>query len=79
MDCHELVELVTDYFEGKLSLVERQRFEEHLTGCSGCRNYLEQMRFTIRLSGQLTEAHLSPESKETLLQGFRNWKKNSKE
>lgn len=78
MNCKELVELVTDYLEGKLPLTERQQFEAHLSGCAGCRNYLDQMRTTIRLSGRLTEDHLSSESKDTLLQVFRNWKTTPK-
>ncbi len=55
LTCKELVELVTDYLEGVLPPAERRRFEEHLAGCQGCWNYLQQMRATIRLTGQLTE------------------------
>ena len=77
MNCKELVELVTDYFEGKLPLTERQQFEAHLAGCSGCRNYLDQMRTTIRLSGRLTEDHLPAEGKDKLLQAFQQWKAKS--
>ena len=77
MNCKELVELVTDYLEGKLSLTERQRFEAHLSGCAGCRNYLDQMRTTIRLSGRLTEDHVPAEGKDKLLQAFRQWKAKS--
>jgi predicted anti-sigma-YlaC factor YlaD len=79
MNCKELVELVTDYLEGKLPLTERQQFEAHLSGCSGCRNYLDQMQTTIRLSGRLTEDHVPAEGKDTLLQAFRQWKAKSAE
>ena len=74
MTCKELVELVTDYYEGTLSPAERARFELHLQGCSGCRNYLEQMRQTIKLTGKLTEESLSPVAQQELLGIFRNWK-----
>jgi anti-sigma factor RsiW len=53
LTCKELVELVTDYFEGSLPRSERRRFERHLTGCDGCSVYLEQMRQTIELTGAL--------------------------
>jgi hypothetical protein len=45
-------------------------------GCSGCQNYLEQMRKTIQVVGKLREDHLTPESKAALLQRFRHWKLN---
>jgi predicted anti-sigma-YlaC factor YlaD len=77
MNCKELVELVTDYLEDKLPLTEREQFEAHLSRCAGCRNYLDQMRTTIRLSGRLTEDHLPAEGKDKLLQTFRQWKAKS--
>ena len=53
LTCAELVELVSDYLEGALTGGERERFEEHLTICEGCGNYLGQMRTTIALTGRL--------------------------
>ena len=75
LSCKELVELVTEYFEGVLPGDERARFERHLEGCEGCRNYLKQMQQTMRLLGCLTEETLSTEAKEALLETFRDWKK----
>ncbi|MGH2922340.1 MAG: anti-sigma factor family protein [Gaiellaceae bacterium] len=74
LSCQELVELVTDYLEGALSPEERARFEEHVDPCSGCGNYLEQMRRTIELSGRLTPEHLPPGAEDVLLGAFRDWK-----
>ena len=74
LTCQELVELITDYIEGALSDVDRARFEEHLAGCTGCRNYLDQMRRTIHAVGQLTEADLIPAARDDLLDLFRSWK-----
>lgn len=76
LTCQELVELVTDYLEGALQISERTRFEVHLKSCQGCRNYLEQMRLTIQLTGQLTEDNLSPAVRDELLNVFRHWKKS---
>ena len=75
LTCRELVELVTDYLEGALSAAQRARFEEHLTKCTGCRNYLAQMRETIKLAGTLTEESITPQARDDLLGVFRNWKK----
>lgn len=72
--CQELVELVTDYLEGRLAEAERRRFDAHLVGCEGCRRYLEQMRLTIRALGRLPEESVTTEARERLLAAFRNWK-----
>jgi anti-sigma factor RsiW len=73
MTCRELVELVTDYLEGALPPREARRFEAHVAGCAGCHEYLEQMRKTIRLVGQLTPDDIAPEPREVLLSAFRDW------
>lgn len=79
LTCQELVELVTDYLEDMLTPEERARFEEHVQACEGCTIYVEQMRRTIALTGQLTEDDLSEEAKQELLAVFRNWRKSKKE
>jgi anti-sigma factor RsiW len=75
LNCRELVELVTDYFEGGLSPSERRRFEEHIMSCPPCRAYLEQMQQTIRLLGSIPEETVSPDAEETLVAAFRGWKR----
>ena len=76
MTCKELVELITDYLEGQLSDDVRIRLENHLSGCNGCTNYLEQMRQTIRLTGKLREEDISPQQRDELLMIFRTWKRS---
>jgi anti-sigma factor RsiW len=75
LTCQELVELVTDYLENALSPAEREAFETHLGGCTGCRNYLSQIRQTIALTGRLTEDRIQPEAREELLRLFQDWKR----
>jgi predicted anti-sigma-YlaC factor YlaD len=53
---------------------ERVRLERHLQTCDGCRDYVEQMRTTISLTGEARPAALTPEVEEALLASFRNWK-----
>jgi anti-sigma factor RsiW len=74
LSCQELVELVTDYLEGVLPDAERERFDAHLATCRGCRTYVEQMRATLRVTGELTPASLSPEAEAGLLSAFRTWR-----
>jgi anti-sigma factor RsiW len=73
MPCRELVELVTDYLENRLTPAERARFEEHLADCDPCRAYLDQFRETIRMLGRLPEEALSAEARDALLSAFRGW------
>ena len=74
LTCKELVELITEYFEGALLPAERKRFEEHLALCKGCRVHLDQMRATISTLGKLDEQSIAPQVKEDLLRAFRTWK-----
>jgi anti-sigma factor RsiW len=74
LSCQELVELVTDYLEGVLPEVERARFDAHLATCDGCKTYVEQMRATLRVTGELTPASMSPGAEASLLEAFRAWR-----
>lgn len=74
MTCRELVELITDYFENVLPLDVRSEFERHISDCHGCKGYLNQVRQTIRLTGQLRDDALEPAVRERLLSAFRDWK-----
>jgi predicted anti-sigma-YlaC factor YlaD len=72
--CKELVAVASDYLENRLPSSERARLEEHLAECEGCTTYLEQMRRTITLIGELREEHVPPEGLQRLLGVFRAWK-----
>ena len=73
MPCQELVDLVTDYVEDRLSPTDRARFEAHLAACAACGTYLEQYRETIRALGRLPEESLSAEARAALMAAFRGW------
>jgi predicted anti-sigma-YlaC factor YlaD len=74
--CDELVELVTDYLEGALTPRDRVDFERHLVWCSFCRDYLDQMRTTIELTGKPDGAEPDFRLREQLLDAFRDWKRS---
>ena len=69
--CQAFVELVTDYLEDALPPHERARMETHLGGCDGCAVYLEQVRLTIRVLGDLPPDPPDPDTRERLLRAFR--------
>jgi predicted anti-sigma-YlaC factor YlaD len=75
LTCRELVELVTDYLEGALSTTDRLDFERHLVWCSWCRDYLDQMRTTIELTGAPELSEPAFPLREQLLDAFRDWKR----
>jgi predicted anti-sigma-YlaC factor YlaD len=75
MTCQDLVELVTEYLEGALAPVDRERFEAHLRECDGCTGYLEQMRQLAAALGRLTEETIPEDARHTLLDAFGNWKR----
>jgi anti-sigma factor RsiW len=74
LTCRELVELVTDYLEGRLEAVHRESFERHLEGCRGCVAYLEQMRQLIAALGRLREEDLAPAARAELIRLFLGWR-----
>jgi anti-sigma factor RsiW len=74
MTCRQMVELVTDYLEGRLPAAERERFEAHLARCDGCQAYVDQMRALIAELGETPEVALSPALEGDLLAAFRDWR-----
>jgi anti-sigma factor RsiW len=69
-----MVELVTDYLEGRLDGVDRERFEAHVAECDACTLYIEQMRMTVTALGHIPPETISPEAERELLQAFRDWR-----
>lgn len=68
--CRGLVELVTDYLDDALDSAAKARFQDHLSQCTGCTAYLEQLR-TVRCAiGTLREEDLDPDFQDRLLQAM---------
>ena len=61
MECRESQEELSAYLDGELSLEQRTRVEEHLSGCETCRAELQALRDTVALVGGLPRAK-APES-----------------
>jgi anti-sigma factor RsiW len=76
LTCADIVKLVTEYTEGRLDPAERRRFEEHVSICPPCRSFLDQMRTTVELLGEVREDDVPPDMEQHLLAAFRDWKQD---
>jgi anti-sigma factor RsiW len=72
LTCRRAVELITDYLDGALPADLRLRLEAHLATCPHCREYLEQIRATIKAAGRIGPDELSPRARRTLIQLYRS-------
>jgi predicted anti-sigma-YlaC factor YlaD len=71
ISCQEVVEVITDYLEGKLSSEEVAIFEAHLAICDGCQYYLDQIRITIATVGRIEDEQVPDELRDSVLAAFR--------
>jgi anti-sigma factor RsiW len=76
LSCREVVELVTDHLDGALSAEEVALFEQHLNFCEGCVWYVEQIKTTVDVLGEIREEDLPPEAKDRLMTVFRDWRRS---
>lgn len=72
--CDHVVEAVTEFLDGALTADRERDLVEHLAGCDGCTEYVEQYRRAIRTLGRrpADEAGtLTTEARAALLEVFR--------
>jgi predicted anti-sigma-YlaC factor YlaD len=74
LTCRDLIELATDYNEGRMSMLERIRFDMHVLMCRNCRAWVRQLKETVNVLGALPDEPIPPELEADLLAAFRNWK-----
>ena len=72
ISCQEVVEVITDYLERKLSPEAAAILEAHLAICDGCQWYLDQMRVTIATVGHIEDEAVPAELRDTVLAAFRD-------
>ena len=71
MDCNEAVELVTEFLDDALSPHAELKFLNHVRGCMGCTQHLEQVQRTVaELRGLPAEQQLSAETRAQLVAAF---------
>lgn len=71
--CKEVIGLATEYVEGALTPAQMTRFELHLNFCDGCFTFVDQIRATAAMAGELTEEQIPDDTKAKLLAAFRDW------
>lgn len=69
--CREVVEVVTDFLEGRLPVDDRDRLERHLAMCDWCGTYLDQMGHTLTAVGHLQADDVAPTVIDSLTEAFR--------
>lgn len=73
--CDCFYQVLSDYFDGKLSAEEAQLVDEHLRRCPPCLIYLEQFRIVHRACGKVEAADL-PADFDDVMQGvMAAWRK----
>lgn len=72
--CREVVEIVTDYLEGRMRGRTRQRFEAHLGACPHCREYVAQVKAIIDAAGEVLPEDLAPSTRTGLIDMYREWR-----
>lgn len=73
LTCQRLTEIVTDYMEGRLPFFQRMQFRLHVGMCQHCREYLRQVKLTVRASGSLPRPPMPPDVRDELMRRFRDW------
>lgn len=69
--CREAVEFMSDYLDGSLRRRDRKRLEGHLSNCDVCREYLEQLREIVAVSGRVDVEELPQATLDGLVEIFR--------
>ena len=72
--CQQAVEPITDHLDGALPRWNRRRLQAHLRTCPDCTAYLQQIRMTIRLAGEIKPEDLTPEARQDLTDLYRRWR-----
>lgn len=75
LTCQELTEVVTDYLEGRMGLVNRLRFRLHVGMCRPCKDFLRARKLTIEAVGSLPPDPMPPEVRDELLERFKGWRR----
>lgn len=75
LTCQELTEIITDYLERRLTPMQSISFQLHLGMCRHCREYLRQMKMTIRTLGMMPKLEVPENVQDELLKRFRDWKR----
>ena len=74
LSCRQMARLFTDYLDDGMPRVERLRFEEHLSLCNGCTDYLDQLRDVITVSDRIEPEEIPEDLRDRFLTTFDLWR-----
>jgi anti-sigma factor RsiW len=80
MTCRELADFIADYLAGEIPDETRRQFEDHLTRCPNCVNYLASYKTTVELGRRAfddEDAAVPPEVPEDLVRAIIDARKQS--
>ena len=69
MTCREAIDFLMAYLDGELSAEQRAAFDQHLSICESCRNYLASYESTVRL-GRIAKPVDAPPVPEDLVRAI---------
>jgi anti-sigma factor RsiW len=72
--CREVVGLVTDYLDGKLTAEEHALFEAHLSECEDCTEHVKQIQVTVAITGSVRDANVDALARDDLVDLYRRWR-----
>jgi anti-sigma factor (TIGR02949 family) len=66
LNCHEIVELLSDYIDGDMDVETRAHMEQHLEDCVPCHKFLDDLKQSIDMVRQLRCEELPAEVRQRL-------------
>jgi anti-sigma factor RsiW len=71
-NCEQLREGLREYLDSAASPAMRDAIDQHLAGCTPCREHLAGLRHTIARLGDVSGPAMPPAMKQSLLDAFRD-------
>ena len=69
--CKELTELISDYVTGQLKPSLKREFEQHLSICPDCVNFLNSYKKTVAVTGDIEPTTLPAKVRNNVLDFLR--------
>ncbi len=75
--CHGVVDILSDYLDGYLSLVDRLRIRFHLAMCPKCTAYFRQFRTVYEATGRVRPEDLPEDFDRVMAEVLQRWKQGA--
>jgi len=71
--CQSVIEGLSDYIEGRMSLWDRLTLKFHFWMCPNCTNYFLQFKKIYETTGEVTPSDLPPDFDKVLGRALKRW------